>query len=160
MDRWGTPLTSFLPLLIIAVMVVIGLRMAFGGSGSEVEEDPRPPRATRASLYQPQGVVAGHRLACDGPGAEMDGPQTTVALPTEIFCALDPAPLLIDVLVAYDVNPQGHATNVTPQDRVPLCIEREINRAVSQWRYCPLMVRGEPQWRYGETVLMSFSRRD
>ena len=160
MDRGTGALTGFLPLLIIAVVVVIGLRLAFGGGGAEEPKSGSGLTATRASLYQPQGVAAGHRLDCDAQGAEMPGPRTTVALPAEIFCALDPAPNQIRVQITYDVDPQGRATNIVLENPAPLCIAREIERAMTQWRYCPLVVRGEPQWRYGETTLMSFSRRD
>ena len=160
MNRDNGSLIGFLPLLAIAIVAVIAIRMLFGGGTDEPEDTPPSVNATRASLYQPLGVVAGHRLDCAAEGASMDGPRSTVAPPAEIFCALDPAPNQIRVLVSYDVNPQGEATNVVMETPAPFCIEREIERAVSQWRYCPLLVRGEPQWRYGETILLTFARRD
>lgn len=159
MDRGTGSLTGFLPALIVAIVVVIGLRVVFGPEPEQEDETP-PSVATSASIYQSQGVAAGHRLDCDAQGAAMEGPRSTVPPAREISCALDPAPNQIQVLVSYDVDPLGSATNVVLESPAPFCIEREVEAAISQWEYCPLLLRGEPQWRYGETILLTFTRRN
>ena len=156
MDRGLGSFVGFLPLLVIAIGGAIGAHLLLSPPIEEDESDAS--EAGEAVLYSPSSVAAGHGLDCEEEGLNHPSPRRTVPLDNEIFCHLDDAPNKIEVLVTFDVDASGHVINVRSEGSQPMCLDREIRRSVEQWEYCPLIERGQPRSRFGQSALLIFTR--
>ena len=61
-----------------------------------------------------------------------------------------------EVVVAFDIAPDGQTSNVRVVSSTDSCFDRSAKRAVEGWRYNPRMERGEAVWRYGRQTTIVF----
>lgn len=62
-----------------------------------------------------------------------------------------------NVVVQFDVTPDGQTTNIQTIDSTNSCFNRAAERAVQRWKYQPKIVDNQAQWRRGVVTQFTFT---
>ncbi|MEQ8936567.1 MAG: energy transducer TonB, partial [Amphiplicatus sp.] len=61
-----------------------------------------------------------------------------------------------NVLVEFDVAPEGTTTNIKVVDSTNSCLNSAAVRSVERWKYQPKIVDNQAQWRRGVQTNVAF----
>lgn len=61
-----------------------------------------------------------------------------------------------NVLVQFDVTPDGQTTNIQTIESSNSCLNRAAERSVQRWKYQPKIVDNQAQWRRGVQTTITF----
>ncbi|MEO1136176.1 MAG: energy transducer TonB [Pseudomonadota bacterium] len=61
-----------------------------------------------------------------------------------------------NVLVQFDVTPDGQTTNIQTVESSNSCLNRAAERSVARWKYQPKIVDNQAEWRRGVQTTITF----
>jgi len=140
--------------------------------GKEPHKNRPIPRPTKLPPTPPE-VEIQHQGRSEIPGAIVDFPKTgpidlgpgtdTGVISPPVIRYAPPYPencrskgVEGQVLVQFDVTPEGNVINVIVIESPDRCFNRTVIRAVSRWKYPPAYQGERPVTRYGVVEAFSF----
>ena len=115
--------------------------------------------ATRT--YKPRDLSnAAETDASRGGAVVPDAEVVSYAMPSGFEHCFPPEPYRGVVRLMLDVTERGEAVNLRVADSDDPCFDRYALRAVSQWRYAPLLIDGQARSRRGVETAITFENAE